>query len=113
MINKTQILKGILEGCILSLLSVEKMYSQEIAARLEEDEITGVSDGTLFPLLLRLENEGLIVSEKVPVSNGPCRKYYTLSAAGSEELLKFSAICTELFSAVKKIIEGGKENGEA
>lgn len=111
MINKTQMLKGILEGCILSLLSKEKMYSQEIAAKLEECGITGVSDGTLFPLLLRLENEGLIASEKVPVSNGPCRKYYTASTLGADELSKFSAIWAELSPAVEKIIEGGKQNG--
>lgn len=111
MINKTQMLKGILEGCILSLLLSEKMYSQEIAVKLEKCGITGVSDGTLFPLLLRLENEGLIISEKVPVSNGPCRKYYSTSAAGADELCKFSALWAELSPAVEKIIEGGKGNG--
>lgn len=113
MINKTQILKGILEGCILSLLSKEKLYSQELTAHLSAYGLIGISDGTLFPLLLRLENEGLIASEKVPISNGPCRKYYTVTASGLSELYKFSVMWSELSFAVNEIIEEGENDDKA
>ena len=68
MINKTQIMKGILEGCVLAVLSREKLYSQEIPKKLSEFKMTDVSDGTLFPLLLRLESDGLIESEVLDFS---------------------------------------------
>lgn len=111
MVNKTQMMKGILEGCVLALLSREKLYSQEIPKKLAFFGMTEVSDGTLFPLLLRLESDGLIQSEKVPIPNGPARKYYSTTEKGSEELLKFSEIWKALDCSVNKIIGGGEEDG--
>ena len=107
LINKTQIMKGSLEGCILAVLSREKLYSQEIPKKLSEFGMKDVSDGTLFPLLLRLESDGLIESEKVPVSNGPARKYYRTTDKGIEELWKFSEIWDSLDDSVNKILAGG------
>ncbi|MBR2041982.1 MAG: PadR family transcriptional regulator [Oscillospiraceae bacterium] len=108
MINKTQIMKGILEGCVLALLSREKLYSQEIPKKLAVFGMNDVSDGTLFPLLLRLESEGLIQSEKVPVTSGPARKYYVTTEKGKEELLKFSGIWRGIDDSVNKILTGGE-----
>ena len=107
MVNKTQILKGILEGCVLKLLSEEKLYSQEISSKFAEFGLREVSDGTLFPLLLRLESEGLIASEKVPVSNGPARKYYHTAEKGLVELSKFREVWSELQTSVNEILNGG------
>ncbi len=111
LINKTQIMKGILEGCVLAVLSREKLYSQEIPKKLLEYKMSDVSDGTLFPLLLRLESDGLIESEKVPVPNGPARKYYRTTEKGLEELLKFREIWKSLDFSVNEILNGGEENG--
>ena len=109
MINKTQIMKGILEGCILSILSREKLYSQEIPKKLSEFGMKEISDGTIFPLLLRLESDELVESEKVPVSNGPARKYYCTTEKGKAELLKFSEIWKNVDISVNKILDGGAE----
>ena len=111
MINKTQIMKGILEGCVLAVLSREKLYSQEIPKKLLEFKMSDVSDGTLFPLLLRLESDGLIESEKVPVSNGPARKYYKTTEKGTEELNKFKEIWKILDFSVNEILSGGEQDG--
>ena len=111
MINRTQIMKGILEGCVLAVLSREKLYSQEIPKKLFEFKMSDVSDGTLFPLLLRLESDGLIESEKVPVPNGPARKYYCTTEKGLEELNKFKEIWNLLDFSVNEILNGGEENG--
>ena len=111
MINKTQIMKGILEGCVLAVLSREKLYSKEIPKKLLEYKMSDVSDGTLFPLLLRLESDGLIESEKVPVPNGPARKYYCTTEKGAEELSKFKEIWNVLDFSVNEILNGGEENG--
>ena len=111
MINRTQIMKGILEGCVLAVLGREKLYSQEIPKKLLEYKMADVSDGTLFPLLLRLESDGLIESEKVPVPNGPARKYYSTTEKGFEELLKFREIWKNLEFSVNEILRGGEENG--
>ncbi|MBQ7123746.1 MAG: PadR family transcriptional regulator [Oscillospiraceae bacterium] len=108
MISKTQIMKGILEGCVLAVLEKEKLYSQEIPKKLAVFGMTDVSDGTLFPLLLRLESDGLIESEKVPVPNGPARKYYMTTEKGGEELKKFSEIWRNIDNSVNKILIGGE-----
>ncbi len=103
-------MKGILEGCVLALLSREKLYSQEIPKKLAVFGMTEVSDGTLFPLLLRLESDGLIQSEKVPVPNGPARKYYSTTEKGDEELLKFGEIWRGIDLSVNKILSGGEDD---
>lgn len=113
MVNKTQIMKGILENCVLAILSREKLYSQEIPKKLGDFGLTDVSDGTLFPLLLRLESEGLIASEKVPITNGPARKYYSATEKGKEELLKFNEIWKNLDTSVNKILVGGEKDEQA
>ena len=67
--------KGILEGCVLQILDNQKLFSKEIVFQIQELGFTHVTDGTLFPLLLRLEQEGYFDIELVPVTNGPKRKY--------------------------------------
>ena len=101
-------MKGILEGCVLALLSREKLYSQEIPKKLGALGMTDISDGTLFPLLLRLESDELIQSEKVPITNGPARKYYNTTEKGLEELSKFKEIWKALDASVNMILSGGE-----
>jgi len=102
LINKTQMLKGILEGCVLKALSVKPCYSQELAQQLRDQGLGNISEGTLFPLLLRLENEGLFETWKVQSSLGPNRKYYRLSAKGEEELAAF----TQVWREFKLVVDG-------
>ncbi len=82
---KSQMRKGVLEYCILLLLHNEKAYTSDIIEWLKEAELI-VVEGTLYPLLTRLKNEGVLDYEWVESSQGPPRKYYYLTAAGDSFL---------------------------
>ncbi|WP_331702749.1 PadR family transcriptional regulator [Paenibacillus sp. IITD108] len=104
LINKTQMLKGILEGCVLKILNEKSCYSQELVQTLRERGFENISEGTLFPLLLRLENEGLFETKKVQSSLGPNRKYYSLSSKGKDELAEFIGVWNEFKLTVDHIL---------
>lgn len=72
MVNRTQIVKGILEGCVLKVLGGENGYAGELAGQVEGMRFKDISTGTLFPLLLRLEKDGAVEAERVPNELGPC-----------------------------------------
>ena len=82
--------KGILEFCILSLMSDEEVYASDIIKSLKEAELI-VVEGTLYPLLTRLKNAGLLTYSWKESEQGPPRKYYSLTEIGrtfKEELAK-------------------------
>lgn len=108
--GKTQMMKGILEGCVLRLLSKEKLYSQEICEKFAEFGFDEISRGTILPLLLRMENDELIAYEKIPIPNGPARKYYFTTEKGLAELSEFGRNWNEFYVSVCKIMEGGKDD---
>ena len=110
MSGKTQMMKGILEGCVLKLLSENKLYSQEICEKFSEFGFKEISRGTILPLLLRMENDELITYEKSPIPNGPARKYYFTTEKGLLELSEFNKNWNEFYVCVCKIMEGGKED---
>lgn len=110
MVNITQMSKGILEGCVLQILNNRKLFSQEIVMQIQRLGFTHVSDGTLFPLLLRLEQEGYFAIDLVPVSNGPKRKYYTLNANGKEELSRFIEAWKSLENNVNITLKEGEDH---
>lgn len=113
MINKTQMLKGILEGCVLKITEEKPVYSQEIVVTLREYGFDDMSEGTLYPMLLRLEKDGLFETQRVESQLGPSRKYYTLSAKGKKELGEFLTIWHEFKSTVDSIITGkGESDGK-
>ncbi|MBR2040823.1 MAG: PadR family transcriptional regulator [Oscillospiraceae bacterium] len=112
MSGKTQMMKGILEGCVLKLLSEQKLYSQEICGKFAEFGFNEVSRGTVLPLLMRMENEELITFEKTHIPNGPARKYYIPTEKGLAELKEFEKNWNEFYVAVCKIMEGGKKDEE-
>ncbi len=107
--NNSQILKGILEGCILSIISKEETYGYELLTKLKECGFEDIVEGTLYPLLLRLEKNQLIISERRKSSTGVNRKYYKLSGMGSIELEGFIEYWNKLHVNVNKII-GGMDN---
>ena len=82
-------LKGVLEGCVLEIISCEKIYGYEITRRLNALGFTDVVDGTVYTILVRLEKNRLVDIEKKPSDMGPPRKFYSLNAAGREELRRF------------------------
>ena len=108
MVNRTQIVKGILEGCVLKVLGGEKCYAGELADRLKACGFKDISTGTLFPLLLRLEKDGAVEAERVPNELGPMRKYYHLTEKGKADLELFS----ETWEEIKSIVDGVMKKGE-
>ncbi len=104
--NRTQMLKGILEGCVLKLLQDKELYSQEIVMHLKEHGFDEMSEGTLYPMLLRLEKEGLFSTRKRDTRIGPSRKYYALSDKGQLELAEFLRQWQDFKESVDGIMSG-------
>lgn len=89
--NLTEMLKGVLEGCVLEIISRKETYGYEITRRLNALGFTDVVDGTVYTILVRLEKNKLVNIEKKLSDMGPPRKFYTLNDAGFEELRRFWA----------------------
>lgn len=87
--NITEILKGILEGCILEIISRNTTYGYEITQQLRTLGFPDVVEGTVYTILVRLEKNGLVETTKVPSEVGPPRKFYTLTDQGQTELQIF------------------------
>ena len=87
--NLTEMLKGVLEGCILEIISRGETYGYEITRRLNAFGFTDVVDGTVYTILVRLERGKLVDVTKKPSDMGPPRKFFTLNEAGQEELRNF------------------------
>ena len=87
--NITEMLKGVLEGCVLEIISRGETYGYEITRRLNALGFADVVDGTVYTILVRLEKNGLVDINKQPSDMGPPRKFFTLNDAGRAELRKF------------------------
>lgn len=85
----TEMLKGTLEGIVLSLLSEKPAYGYEITAQLRDRGFNDIAEGTVYALLVRIERKSLVDIEKVPSEKGPPRKVFTLNANGAQELAEF------------------------
>jgi PadR family transcriptional regulator PadR len=85
----TEMLKGTLEGIVLALLAVQPAYGYEITARLREQGFSDIVEGTVYALLVRIEQRGYVDVAKVPSEKGPPRKVYSLNATGREYLDEF------------------------
>ena len=89
--NITEMLKGVLEGCVLEIISHEETYGYEITRKLNALGFSDVVDGTVYTILVRLEKNKLVEITKKKSDMGPPRKFFTLNEAGREELEKFWA----------------------
>ncbi len=87
--NITEMLKGILEGCVLEIISHEETYGYEITRRLNALGFSDVVDGTVYTILVRLEKNKLVEITKKPSDMGPPRKFFVLNDAGHRELRGF------------------------
>ena len=102
---KAQMRKGILEYCILSILSRNDAYANEIIAELKNAEMI-VVEGTMYPLLTRQKNQGLLSYRWEESPQGPPRKYYSLTPAGHEALQQLDESWQELIQQIEKIRHG-------
>jgi len=85
----TEMLKGNLEGIVLAVLATRPAYGYEITARLREQGFSDLVEGTVYALLIRIEQRGFVDVEKVPSEKGPPRKVYSLNAQGRRQLEDF------------------------
>jgi PadR family transcriptional regulator PadR len=100
--TKAQMRKGVLEFCILMVLKDQEMYPSDIIEKLKSSKLI-VVEGTLYPLLTRLKNAGLLTYRWEESTSGPPRKYYQLTEIGEKFLIELSSTWKELEHAVNTI----------
>lgn len=106
--QETEMLKGVLEGIILAILAGRSAYGYEITAWLREQGFTDIAEGTVYALLVRIEQRGLVDVAKVPSDKGPPRKVYSLNAHGRDYLNEFWRTWSFLTERLEQLREGGK-----
>ncbi len=101
-----QLKKGALELCVLALLQKQDSYAYEIASQLSDS--IGMGEGTIYPLMRRLQTDRLVETYLVESSSGPSRKYYRLTDAGKKSLASQKSAWTSFSGAVESILGGMK-----
>ena len=104
----TEMLKGTLEGIVLAILLGRPAYGYEITAWLRDQGFSDIAEGTIYALLIRIEQRGLVDVEKVPSEKGPPRKVYSLNAHGQEYLDEFWRTWSFLTQRLEQLREGGR-----
>jgi len=104
----TEMLKGTLEGIVLAILSGRPAYGYDITARLREMGFSDIAEGTVYALLVRVEQRGLVDVEKHPSEKGPPRKVYSLNARGRDYLEEFWSTWSFLADQLEQLREGGR-----
>src|SRR6476620_8124115 len=104
----TEMLKGTLEGIVLAILAVRSAYGYEITAWLREQGFSDTAEGTVYALLVRVEQKGLVDVEKIPSEKGPPRKVYSLNAQGQAYLDEFWRTWSFLAEQLDQLHTGGK-----
>lgn len=105
--TQVQMRKGILEFCILNIISRGEVYASDMLEELTSAKIM-VVEGTLYPLLTRLRKAGLVDYKWVESNSGPPRKYYTITDAGQEFLTSLGSTWQELVTSTSQIISNTK-----
>lgn len=104
----TEMLKGTLEGIVLAILSKRAAYGYEITAWLRDQGFADIAEGTVYALLVRIEQRGFVDIEKVPSEKGPPRKVYSLNAEGREYLEEFWRTWSFLSDRLSQLNQGDK-----
>ena len=94
--NLTEMLKGVLEGCVLEIIGREETYGYEITRHLNALGFADVAEGTVYAILVRLERNGLVDTQKKPSELGPPRKFYALNDAGRAELARWEFVASKI-----------------
>lgn len=105
----TQMLKGIIDGCMLTIISRKEVYGYELAELLASYGFTSISEGTIYPILLRMQKEELVTSKMKKSTAGPRRKYYYITEKGMVELKRFQKRWELLERNVDNVLNGRKE----
>ena len=100
----SQLRRGVLEYCVLSLLSDTSLYAFDLVRRLSEADGMVISEGTIYPLLSRLRREGRVSTTWAESVEGPPRRYYALTPAGERALQAFTADWRRFRDAVETFL---------
>jgi len=104
----TEMLKGTLEGIVLAILAERSAYGYEITAWLREQGFRDIAEGTVYALLVRIEQRGLVDVEKVPSEKGPPRKVFSLNQRGRDYLDEFWSTWSFLTQRLEQLHEGDR-----
>ncbi|MCS3427325.1 PadR family transcriptional regulator [Leucobacter aridicollis] len=99
----TEMLKGTLEGIVLAFLATDPAYGYEITTRLRDEGFEDIAEGTVYALLVRIEQRGLVDVAKVPSEKGPPRKVYSINEAGHAQLAEFWQTWTFLAGRIERL----------
>ena len=106
--TNAQMRKGVIELCVLSVISDKEVYTSDILAAMKDAELI-VVEGTVYPLLMRLKNEGILKYKWEESQSGPPRKYYSLTEEGGKVLEQLTNNWLNLNKSVNKLL---KVNGD-
>jgi len=99
---QVQLKKGVLELCVLALLAQRDSYAYELASRLAQT--VGMGEGTIYPLMRRLQADGLVTTYLVESASGPSRKYYQLTAAGRDAYASQKSEWQDFVTSISKAL---------
>ena len=105
----TQLMKGILEGCVLSVIARHETYGYEILVELERYGFEELGEGTLYPILTRLDKSGCISCRKARSPMGPVRKYYSVTEQGKARLEAFLESYRRITKTAEAVLFGARE----
>ncbi|WP_250443169.1 PadR family transcriptional regulator [Actinotalea sp. C106] len=105
----SRLLRGILDACLLALVAEQDRYGYELAAALREAGLGMVRDGSIYPLVSRLEAKGLLDSYVAPSTSGPGRRYYRITDAGRRELWEARTTWKQVATGVDAILHVSRQ----
>ena len=105
--RSTQLLHGVLDMCLMSIIDEEASYGYEMVRKLRDRGLDLASEGSVYPLLSRLQKQGMIEGYLVQSSEGPARKYYRMSDRGRETLEQWRRDWSGFRNSVDAVLNGG------
>jgi PadR family transcriptional regulator PadR len=108
--RSSQLLKGVLDMCLLAVIAEEPSYGYEMARKLENRGLALVGEGSIYPLLSRLQRGGLVETFSKDSPGGPPRKYYRIADEGRRQLGNWIGEWRALTNGVDRVIDGGNSD---
>ena len=108
--HSSQLLKGVLDMCLLALIGEEPSYGYEMVSKLQSRGLELVSEGSIYPLLSRLQKRDLIEGYFVESTGGPPRKYYRIAATGKKQLADWAGEWGKVSTGVEAVLNGGSSD---
>jgi PadR family transcriptional regulator PadR len=109
--QRSQMLKGLLDPCLLAITAGEPRYGYEIVSALGEAGLVDVAEGSVYPALTRLERAGLLQAERVPSPEGPPRKYYRPTRLGERQLAEWREGWSALATSIDSVLGSSHTDG--